>query len=100
MPSSSSTLCPYTTLFRSEQVAVVRELSDAAGLGLDAESGRVQARARHGVGAGGDHGRPVGLELVGDRRRGARSEEHTAERQSLRHTVCRLPLEKKKENQI
>src|SRR5205814_9347079 len=28
--------------------------------------------------------------------RGSRSEEHTPELQSLRHLVCRLPLEKKK----
>src|SRR5262245_64928824 len=32
--------------------------------------------------------------------RSTRSEEHTSELQSLRHLVCRLLLEKKKENEV
>src|SRR5947199_7392692 len=34
------------------------------------------------------------------RRRGGRSEEHTSELQSLRHLVCRLLLEKKKQTRL
>src|SRR5436853_4267777 len=69
-----STLFPYTTLFRSGRGGA----RDAARLGR--------------VPRGRD---PVGVPL---RRRPAveRSEEHTSELQSLRHLVCRLLLEKKK----
>src|SRR5437899_5426752 len=66
-PPPTSTLFPYTTLFRSvyllplrHPVLVARQLSD-----ID--------------------------QLAGDER----SEEHTSELQSLRHLVCRLLLEKK-----
>src|SRR5436853_7924227 len=63
-----STLFPYTTLFRS----ISASLSGPA-------HRRQKARYRTEL----DHGR--------------RSEEHTSELQSLRHLVCRLLLEKKKE---
>src|SRR2546422_3214878 len=66
-----STLFPYTTLFRSVQVAL--------GV-LDGE--------RH------DPDLPVGMEI--DSGRDERSEEHTSELQSRLHLVCRLLLEKKK----
>src|SRR5947199_3831526 len=77
-----STLFPYTTLFRSNSAYVdAVEADDAAA-----------------VVAG-------GVELVDEPGDGAvaglvdqRSEEHTSELQSLRHLVCRLLLEKKKEN--
>src|SRR5437899_9763228 len=73
----TATLFPYTTLFRSLAAgfpaADVRVL-----LGPDAKHGNLVARYR-GTGAG-----------------GGRSEEHTSELQSLRHLVCRLLLEKKK----
>src|SRR5947199_6525734 len=78
----SSTLFPYTTLFRS--AAQVLAHPDQAGadrrwyrlpLVLGAAMGLVAGAA---VGAG------------------LRSEEHTSELQSLRHLVCRLLLEKKK----
>src|SRR5205814_3552089 len=64
-PPPSSTLFPYTTLFRS---------------------------APRGA-AGPDH-EPLGRPPGGSP--GERSEEHTSELQSLRHLVCRLLLEKKK----
>src|SRR5258708_9285492 len=72
-----STLFPYTTLFRSAlpvrlEIAVVR-------------------RARRVV----DRRRAARA----DRRR-SRSEEHTSELQSPDHLVCRLLLEKKKQNQL
>src|SRR5258705_8551692 len=62
-----STLFPYTTLFRSR--------------GSVARSRAARAPRRR-------CGRPDGSP--------ARSEEHTSELQSLRHLVCRLLLEKKK----
>src|SRR2546427_4566195 len=77
-----STLFPYTTLFRSLHVG-----------------GRELARF-HAVQEVAD----VRLELVADLlvsgvrdRRRARSEEHTSELQSQSNLVCRLLLEKKKE---
>src|SRR5438874_9668645 len=67
----TTSLFPYTTLFRSVQ--------DAAGL---------RRRQQHGV----DHvDDAVRLMDVGNR-----SEEHTSELQSRRDLVCRLLLEKKK----
>src|SRR2546422_6291351 len=79
-----STLFPYTTLFRSQS------------------SGVRERRARRG---GAAIRRPVRILLVNwnDRENpyagGAetRSEEHTSELQSRLHLVCRLLLEKKKE---
>src|SRR5947199_3586348 len=77
-----STLFPYTTLFRSQDltgadVTLLRQrfVTDALVAGL----GRVAVRAGH-------------ARLVLHR-----SEEHTSELQSLRHLVCRLLLEKKKQ---
>src|SRR5262245_62523861 len=67
-----STLFPYTTLFRSVLPA------DQAGRYLDIKNRLAVARAKNAQIAG------------------LRSEEHTSELQSLRHLVCRLLLEKKK----
>src|SRR5436190_4646315 len=64
-----STLFPYTTLFRSHP------------------EGRL---------GGGPHHEPAVLVEPGDRM--MRSEEHTSELQSHSDLVCRLLLEKKKEN--
>src|SRR5437899_10167701 len=75
-----STLFPYTTLFRS---AVLRR-ADAERVGQ--RDGRsVQGQLRH-----------LQREALPQRARPNRSEEHTSELQSLRHLVCRLLLEKKK----
>src|SRR3712207_7735352 len=75
-----STLFPYTTLFRSietaaalyeESLAVARRLENTRGIaGLLISLGRVALR----------------------------SEEHTSELQSRQYLVCRLLLEKKKNN--
>src|SRR5438876_7825661 len=72
----SSTLFPYTTLFRSP--------SAAAALGTPAghPSASLGPQARHGN------------RFFSQRR--LRSEEHTSELQSPVHLVCRLLLEKKK----
>src|SRR5690349_22872196 len=68
-----STLFPYTTLFRSQ------ELDRAAEHDVGAAAGHV----------GGHRDRAL---VAGERR----SEEHTSELQSRRDLVCRLLLEKKK----
>src|SRR5437870_9126442 len=73
----TSTLFPYTTLFRSSHVRV------AAGL-----VGRERARVTHHLVPLAESERRFG--------RGERSEEHTSELQSRGHLVCRLLLEKKK----
>src|SRR5437899_7182746 len=75
-PPPRSTLFPYTTLFRS-------------GLQLRRPLVRVRRLRRRADGQ-------VRIRRVPGGRRGARSEEHTSELQSLRHLVCRLLLEKKK----
>src|SRR2546423_15723000 len=87
-----STLFPYTTLFRSETV-----------IGVDpqklAEPGVARARVVVGLG---EEQPPLG-ELGLDRRRrpqARRSEEHTSELQSLAYLVCRLLLEKKKQEHL
>src|SRR5256885_17205593 len=72
-----STLFPYTTLFRSLEVAV-RPVDRAQAVG---------AARRH-------HPRQRGVPLVA-RVVGIRSEEHTSELQSPCNLVCRLLLEKK-----
>src|SRR5947199_7840459 len=74
-----STLFPYTTLFRS-----LRDKVHRSGTGLQ------QCLPGHACGDRGEQRGPV------DRHALARSEEHTSELQSLRHLVCRLLLEKKK----
>src|SRR2546430_13474986 len=74
-----STLFPYTTLFRS-----VFGQSHVARLVLGLEVVRVGADCAHGVRAGGE----------------LRSEEHTSELQSQSNLVCRLLLEKKKNQHL
>src|SRR5690348_18312567 len=66
-----STLFPYTTLFRSRNLAIAEPAPPC-----------VQSKKVEG-------------ELKGT---SARSEEHTSELQSPVHLVCRLLLEKKKKN--
>src|SRR5687768_17879674 len=90
----SSTLFPYTTLFRSDGAR-------APAQGLD-EIPRRPRRAdqRGGLGVVAQRARQR-LELgEGDarRHRRRRSEEHTSELQSRLHLVCRLLLEKKTTN--
>src|SRR5690606_41633906 len=94
---TSTTLFPYTTLFRSPPG---RELGPGA---VDAGSARrARLSAAHcGVRRGDDRARGhAGGDAPPDdsRRRGQqiRSEEHTSELQSRENLVCRLLLEKKK----
>src|SRR5438874_6189267 len=81
-PPPRSTLFPYTTLFRSR---VRRRPEDQLGVGV------LLVRVH-----------PVLCQNarvdVGHRPTVFRSEEHTSELQSRRDLVCRLLLEKKKEN--
>src|SRR2546429_2461381 len=72
-----STLFPYTTLFRSAEVA-----------------GQAAAAARQLAGETGLLPQPPFGRVAEDR-----SEEHTSELQSRLHLVCRLLLEKKKKTQ-
>src|SRR5437899_3579406 len=73
----SSTLFPYTTLFRSEGAPVGRGLA--------------------GAGDPAQHQRALDLHLG---HLAGRSEEHTSELQSLRQLVCSVLLEKKKQHDI
>src|SRR5437899_9864948 len=86
-----STLFPYTTLFRSEEV--IRRNEQAEKLleelnalhGFNSEDALRKAQLRMEI-----------VRLGFSTNRLDRSEEHTSELQSLRHLVCRLLLEKKK----
>src|SRR5688572_30946526 len=80
----SSTLFPYTTLFRSHQA---RQIHDPAAL---------EDEARHAH-FGMIHHERVSEAVTQDVDT-ARSEEHTSELQSQSNLVCRLLLEKKKKN--
>src|SRR5437773_7593698 len=73
----SSTLFPYTTLFRSDRRVIRRGAPRPASRAIDRS--RLPVRHRH----------PAD-------RAAARSEEHTSELQSHHDLVCRLLLEKKK----
>src|SRR2546422_2206102 len=85
-----STLFPYTTLFRSgDQIAAVRRVSVDAGREQRVDDGDL-ARGTE-VGAMSRRREPLHA-------RCGRSEEHTSELQSRLHLVCRLLLEKKKNN--
>src|SRR3712207_9084078 len=82
-----STLFPYTTLFRSQfqlpagQLLLPEPVVHTPELVMRAEVLRVEPRRFHQL--------PLGV----------RSEEHTSELQSRQYLVCRLLLEKKK-NQL
>src|SRR5690349_24563795 len=78
----SSTLFPYTTLFRSG-------LRDARARSREVPREPVRGRGAAGLGRSGEDHRL-------DVDQPERSEEHTSELQSRRDLVCRLLLEKKK----
>src|SRR2546425_9724548 len=81
-----STLFPYTTLFRSR----------GGGRGSRAPERPCRPRPRRRCRERPVRGRATRDHGALDRRREARSEEHTSELQSLAYLVCRLLLEKKK----
>src|SRR5690349_22224873 len=82
-----STLFPYTTLFRSD--AVLDEVEQGLAKGLDVPSLVEKKVAAFAV----EKLEALILEV-------ARSEEHTSELQSRRDLVCRLLLEKKKNDKL
>src|SRR5687767_15304304 len=82
-PPPSSTLFPYTTLFRSGHAFPIGLVRLARRRPLAAREGHHQLRTGFCIRAG----RGTGTD---------RSEEHTSELQSLAYLVCRLLLEKKK----
>src|SRR5262249_62183298 len=85
-PPPTSTLFPYTTLFRSRLAPRNRQA-------LRRPRSRQQPRPRRRQGLVLLDPRPV-------RVRQDRSEEHTSELQSLTNLVCRLLLEKKKKTDV
>src|SRR3712207_8651575 len=87
-----STLFPYTTLFRSRSRG--GGLLGRDNLGLDRLAPE-PAREIMLVGQGLAFGPPRSGPQPGERR--LRSEEHTSELQSRQYLVCRLLLEKKKQ---
>src|SRR3712207_7582852 len=87
-----STLFPYTTLFRSRA-----GLADRGQLQAARAEGQPALRARHRRRRHGEAERGAAARRRRGRRH-ARSEEHTSELQSRQYLVCRLLLEKKKEN--
>src|SRR5690606_41664935 len=96
-PPPSSTLFPYTTLFRSSYpwpAAIVRRYAEANNIAIP-EGGLFIA---HGIAI------PVliavGVGIVMTFLANRRSEEHTSELQSRENLVCRLLLEKKKIHHI
>src|SRR3712207_7166556 len=95
-----STLFPYTTLFRSDQVAGQQE-HDAADDQHDVQLPLVvvEPGPLRGVGEARRQAlRAAGVlaQPLGDR---DRSEEHTSELQSRQYLVCRLLLEKKQKRE-
>src|SRR5205823_13020522 len=96
----SSTLFPYTTLFRSTGRGALRKCRGSRDM-LAATSGPRPARLeraihllgdahggleRHEPGLPRNHGRPAAARALEE---GIRSEEHTSELQSLAYLVCR-----------
>src|SRR3712207_7218823 len=92
-----STLFPYTTLFRSDRGALCLRAGDSSGL-LEAQrlaSGSELARVK--TWSTKPYSRASSA--VNQRSRSeSRSEEHTSELQSRQYLVCRLLLEKKKQD--
>src|SRR3712207_7862512 len=92
-----STLCPYTTLFRSGEHGL--ELADPVrplrGGHVRRGAGALRRAAAAEAVAGG-RPRAAARRAAADGRQRARSEEHTSELQSRQYLVCRLLLEKKK----
>src|SRR3712207_7882536 len=87
-----STLFPYTTLFRSENLSCTRQKELTYFRLVGHEAYYFMARrvaARH----------CLLLQLLRKLMVTSRSEEHTSELQSRQYLVCRLLLEKKKNNE-
>src|SRR5262245_64979552 len=97
-PPPLSTLFPYTTLFRSFSTAFqaashVKKPSKNTMPTIGTLSGFMTMAAKLGLVIDMPISSRARLSMAQ-----ARSEEHTSELQSLRHLVCRLLLEKKKQH--
>src|SRR3712207_8817295 len=92
-----STLCPYTTLFRSGPRELLGAEGELDGGARREEDGAALYRALALLALlavlGGEHAGAEDQDL--DQVREGRSEEHTSELQSRQYLVCRLLLEKK-----
>src|SRR5204863_9766241 len=98
LPPPSSTLFPYTTLFRSELTGTVSDqngaaIKDATVKISNPATGFLREVKTNSDGAYSAPSLDIGLYTV-------RSEEHTSELQSRRDLVCRLLLEKKKKKKL
>src|SRR5947209_11205923 len=90
------TLFPYTTLFRSVREIIVEKSGLRAALGDDGGRHAVTPAQRH---QRAERCFEIGFQTDGDDDASQpRSEEHTSELQSRQYLVCRLLLEKKKNN--
>src|SRR5690625_7001518 len=93
---SGGALFPYTTLFRSPGGAAAEAgAAGAADPGDGDIAGSQHGTAGNGAGRTGDGGHDGVRDH--DMTAAPRSEEHTSELQSRGHLVCRLLLEKKKQ---
>src|SRR3712207_7055564 len=84
-----STLFPYTTLFRSSGLLNELHLAAQFAVAEDRIALEIDLHDAHAV---------AFINVEGNGRRSCRSEEHTSELQSRQYLVCRLLLEKKKNN--
>src|SRR5207244_7766195 len=91
-PPPSSTLFPYTTLFRSSAERD-RVHEPAAGPEIVEPALELQGRGLADIAL-------EAVAVIADELHDVRSEEHTSELQSPDHLVCRLLLEKKKYTSI
>src|SRR5690554_7047556 len=92
LPPPTSTLFPYTTLFRSlthEVLAIVMEHKAVNWASVEIDKPHALRYAESVS---------VCLEARRETHKELRSEEHTSELQSRPHLVCRLLLEKKKQD--
>src|SRR5689334_24516395 len=97
-PPPRSTLFPYTTLFRSRNEQGHREgRQHEEGRGIFGPPGEIcDSREQFNCGSQGSGAKEGQAEAKNIKCK--RSEEHTSELQSQFHLVCRLLLEKKKQN--
>src|SRR5690606_42090935 len=97
-PPPSSTLYPYTTLFRSSAICAEYGIKFIGATATQIEQMGDKASAKDTIKKAGVPTVPGSDGLVPDVKTGIklRSEEHTSELQSRENLVCRLLLEKNK----